>query len=100
MGLKITQDNLRPAVLKMVAPSMDALGQAIVARARELVPVDSGFLQSTIGYTYRQDTGSLQVYADAPYALVVEVGGVHTIAQPYLRPALMDAPRLWGMGGR
>jgi hypothetical protein len=100
MGLKITQDNLRPAVLKMVGASMDALGQAIVERASELVPVDSGFLQSTIGYTYRQDTGSLQVYADAPYALVVEMGGVHTVAQPYLRPALMEAPRLWGMGGR
>jgi HK97 gp10 family phage protein len=95
MAFRLVQDNLRAAVLKMVRPSMDALGAAIVEKARELVPVDTGQLRDSINFTYRQDTGELQIHADMYYAIMVEYGTSKTPAQPYLRPALMAAPDLW-----
>jgi HK97 gp10 family phage protein len=95
MAFRLVQDNLRAAVLKMVRPSMDALGSAIVEKARELVPVDTGQLRDSIGYVYRQDTAELQIFADAPWAVFVEYGTSKMPAQPYLRPALMAAPDLW-----
>jgi HK97 gp10 family phage protein len=95
MAFRLVQDNLRAAVLKMVRPSMDALGSAIVEKARELAPIDTGQLRDSIGFTYRQNTGELQIHCDVFYCLYQEFGTKHIPAHPFLRPALMAAPDLW-----
>ena len=86
---------VRQEAVKVIAPNMDALGKLIVAKAVELVPVDTGKLRDSIGYTFRHDTSTLQIHADMDYAIFVEMGTRRTRAQPYLRPALDAAPALW-----
>jgi hypothetical protein len=92
-------DKFRGAAIQSATSRLNAVGAAIVEEARRLVPVDTGHLKSTIDYTYRQDTMTVQIHADAYYAIFVEYGGRHTAPQPFLRPALMAAPRFWSSVG-
>jgi HK97 gp10 family phage protein len=62
--------------------------------ARDLVPVRSGYLQSTIGVTevYRRgDIISIGVGASAYYARFVEEGTSRMAGQPFIRPAVEAA---------
>lgn len=93
--------NFVPGVVrKLVDDSIDRrmneAGRQAVAMARDLVPVDTGYLQSTIGYTYDQARHLLILHADAKYAAVVEEGSIKQRAQPYLRPALNAVGKVWG----
>lgn len=88
------------AVDRLVGNAIDTrmrqAGEAGVLVARELVPKRTGYLDSTIGYTYDQQRKNLIVHADAKYAAAVEEGTIHMRAQPYLRPALNAIGRIWG----
>ena len=57
--------------------------------ATDLVPVDTGYLQSTIHAT--TSGGSADFFADAEYAQYVEYGTSKMGAQPYFEPALDEA---------
>ena len=57
--------------------------------ATDLVPVDTGYLQSTISSS--SDDWSMTAYADAEYAQYVEFGTWKMAAQPYFAPALAAA---------
>ena len=57
--------------------------------ATDLVPVDTGYLQSTISSS--SDDWSMTAYADAQYAQYVEFGTWKMAAQPYFAPALAAA---------
>jgi HK97 gp10 family phage protein len=59
---------------------------AIVTRARQLVPVRTGALKASI--TKAGGGGDWIVTATAAYAGYVEFGTRYMAAQPYLRPAL------------
>ena len=64
-------------------------GAEIVAeRAREIVPVRTGYLRSTI-MTARRGSLQWRVLAYAFYAKFVEYGTSRMAAKPYLRPALI-----------
>lgn len=63
-----------------------AAAEVIAEKARDLVPVDTGFLKSSI--KVRNFAHSSQVEARAKYAGYVEFGTWKMKAQPYLRPAL------------
>jgi HK97 gp10 family phage protein len=58
----------------------------VKALARQMVPVKTGYLQSTI-YATVQDW-VVNIGADATYALFVEQGTQHMRAQPFLYPAI------------
>lgn len=58
----------------------------VEASARQLVPVRTGYLRSTIHS--KISDWLVEVGADAPYALAVELGTRHMRSQPYLEPAL------------
>ena len=60
--------------------------EAVKTRAQELVPVRTGYLQSTI-YAVIKDWIA-EVGAEAEYAAFVEFGTRYMMAQPYLYPAL------------
>jgi HK97 gp10 family phage protein len=65
----------------------------VKALAKQLVPVRTGYLRSTI-YA-RVSEWVAVVGADAPYALYVEFGTHYMQAQPYLYPAIeQHLPRL------
>ena len=57
-----------------------------IEKACDLVPVDTGFLMSTIDGDC--DDQSCEVYADADYAQYVEYGTWKMDAQPYFEPAV------------
>lgn len=63
--------------------------ETFMSVATELVPVDTGYLQSTIhteaGATYAE------FFAEAEYAQYVEYGTIKMGAQPYFQPALDEA---------
>ncbi len=90
-------DAIRNRIYGDIDTRMRAAGQAAVARAQALVPVRTGHLKSSIGYIYRQSDHTLQLYADAMYAIFVEYGTRHMRPQPYIRPALLEAGRLAGI---
>lgn len=71
----------------------DRLGPAIQANARRTVPVRTGALSRSIIVQVRRDGAKsvLQVGSALPYALFVETGTSRMAAQPYLRPALLQA---------
>lgn len=64
---------------------------SFVSRAQSLVPVDTGFLMSSID-AYADDYG-IECYAKADYAEYVEYGTYKMDAQPYFEPALNYAYR-------
>ncbi len=66
-------------------------------RARSACPVDTGRLRSSITHKVGRDkTGPfVEVGTNVKYAMFVEFGTTRQRAQPYLRPALLDALRAW-----
>ena len=70
-------------------PAMEAARDTFMDVATSLVPVDTGYLQSTI----HAEAGATEVaaFADARYAEYVEYGTYKMSAQPYFEPALKEA---------
>ena len=74
VGLAFTVDDL-------------AEGALVIAEAAEnMVPVDTGFLRSSI--FVREAGNNVEVGFSAEYASYVEFGTYKMVAQPYLRPAI------------
>ncbi len=90
-------DKIKAAIYGDIDTRMRRAGQTIVARAQQLAPIRTGQLRASIGYVYRQNDHTLQIYADAMYAIFVEYGTRHMRPQPYIRPALLEAGRLAGI---
>jgi HK97 gp10 family phage protein len=68
-----------------VAERLQTIGEGMISVAWDLVPVDTGYLQSTI-YSLAEGM-QLEIGATADYASYVEFGTYKMAAQPYLRPA-------------
>lgn len=65
--------------------------------ARQRCPVDTGRLRASIMSTPGRDGRGpyVDIGSNVEYAPFVEYGTMRTRAQPYLRPALMDAAQRW-----
>lgn len=74
-------------------PAFEAAAETFVDVATSLVPVDTGYLQSTIYAEF--DSTSAEFFADAEYAQYVEYGTWKMAAQPYFTPALEAAQMTW-----
>lgn len=73
-----------------IAKDLKRRGIKVQRRARQLAPVDTGRLRSSIGEELAR-SGSLlieRVGTDVDYAAFQELGTSRTPAHPYLRPAL------------
>ena len=66
---------------------LSIVARKIAASARQIVPVDTGALKSSI--EIRQESLKAHIGSDLHYAGYVEAGTSKMSAQPYLRPALM-----------
>jgi HK97 gp10 family phage protein len=86
---------VRNKVEGLVDRRIKALGSAIAARAKENAPVDTGALKRSIYSDPEAPVGTVRIVAGMPYALFVEFGTSRNRAQPFLRPAFMEASRLW-----
>jgi len=70
---------------RMVAEELDSTGVEMEGQAREIVPVRTGYLRSTIYHQVSDLT--LELGASADYAPFVEFGTSRMSAQPFIRPA-------------
>ena len=78
-------------VLQVTVPvRLKPVGVVMENIARSLVPVDTGYLQSTIYHALKEM--GIELGATADYAEYVEFGTSRSRAQPYIRPAF-DACR-------
>lgn len=70
-----------------LTPSLQVAVDAGVSNATAIVPVDTGYLQSTIYGQVNSETEA-EIGATADYAAYVEYGTIHMDAQPYMEPSL------------
>jgi HK97 gp10 family phage protein len=92
-SVKIIGDTVTPKLAafagkieKAVEAELDVVGADMEDLAKSLVPVRTGYLQSTI---YHTATGFILDFgAEADYASYVEFGTYRMAPRPYLRPAL------------
>ena len=69
--------------------------------ARELVPVRTGYLKSTIAAKIGEvSIGEVTAEASAEYAQYVEFGTYRQMAQPYFIPAIEAALEEWGLAAQ
>jgi HK97 gp10 family phage protein len=93
IGFTVIDDSLRKALAKgtperiqrATDKRLDKIGQGMADVAFTLVPVRTGFLQSTIYWL--AENLQLEFGATAPYTIFVEFGTRFMAAQPFLRPA-------------
>jgi HK97 gp10 family phage protein len=76
---KETRENLNAVLVKNASDAASI--------ARQIVPVDTGFLQESIAVSVSSG-GVIRLEANAPYAGYVEYGTVHMSPQPFIRPAI------------
>ncbi|MCU1617790.1 MAG: hypothetical protein JWO98_5330 [Frankiales bacterium] len=71
----------------------ETLGPRVVGNARRTVPVRTGHLEENIVDEVGRDGGviTLRVGTDVPYGIYVELGTSRMAAQPWLRPAVLQA---------
>lgn len=93
-SIRIVSDTVTPklvaasALIKnSVSQELDVVGADMEDLARSIVPVDTGFLQSTIYHRVDPAALTLEFGATADYALFVEFGTRRMAAEPYIRPA-------------
>jgi len=85
--------NFESAMQEHVHRQLASWAADVKALARQLVPVRTGHLRSTI-YTKIRDWVA-EIGAEAAYALFVELGTRYMRARPYLYPAIQQhLPRL------
>lgn len=79
-------DIIREATKEAIERGLVAVGMAAESRAKMACPVDTGRLRNSITNAVKGDT--VYIGTNVEYAVYVEMGTVHTPAQPYLRPAV------------
>ena len=78
---------------KHVRGQLESWAEHVKALAKQLVPVRTGYLRSTIYAKIREWVA--EIGAEATYALFVEFGTRYMRARPYLFPAVREnLPRL------
>jgi len=76
------------AMQRQVYRYLHSWASDVKALAKQLVPVRTGYLRSTIYATVQEWVA--EIGAEAAYALFVELGTRHMRAQPYLYPAIQE----------
>jgi HK97 gp10 family phage protein len=94
-GLQLVIDTVTPRLVgwtarlqNEIAQELDVVGANMLDLARSVVPVRTGFLQSTIYYSVTVEDMTVELGATAEYASYVEYGTQYMSPRPYLRPAV------------
>jgi HK97 gp10 family phage protein len=91
-------NKLHDAVKKLEGIAVFQLNSAAAScetLAKELAPVDTGFMRDHIKQTIQAEEGSLQavVESEADYSVYVEYGTVNQEAQPFFTPAFESSKK-------
>lgn len=70
-----------------ITPALRVAVRRTQAVAKELAPVDTGFLRASIFTLVYPNAKYAKVYTNTEYAIYQEFGTVHMKAQPFMRPA-------------
>lgn len=77
---------------------VEQMTQTAVAKAKSIVPVDTGRLRASIsGDVKGKQLIVGTISADTHYAAYVEFGTSRMGARPYLRPAMLQAQNWWAL---
>ncbi len=91
MKVSVTYDGGFSALSKRIEENIEAIvaagAEAVAQSARDMCPVDTGKLQSSINVS--TNASSAEISADTDYAAYVEFGTSKMAAQPYLVPSLL-----------
>lgn len=83
-------DALKASMKERVGRALKEAAARAAEKARERVPVDTGFLQGSIGAREEEPGRRWVVEATAPYAAFVELGTRNMAAQPYIIPSVEE----------
>jgi hypothetical protein len=87
MGVKLVDNTakVQAAIKVQIAQGINNAAQFWVTEAKDLAPVDTGFLKEHIGQTVSAVPNNLhaEIRSLAPYSQAVNFGGPHTAPQPY-----------------
>lgn len=93
-------DRIQRFIDDRIDRQMHAMGEAVVARARQLAPVDTGALRESISYVVAYNEGggrhTLSIQVGMPYGVFQEFGTRSIPPHPFIRPALNEVGRAWG----
>lgn len=93
MSLEIETDNTElvvDGINAAVLRALEQIGMAAEGYAKDLCPVDTGRLRSSITHTVDEKNGAAYIGTNVEYAPYVELGTVKQEAQPFLKPAASD----------
>lgn len=90
MAERFVWNDPRPVIQAITLDVANQIGQLLVDRAREYVPVDTGATRDSIAYRIESSGDQIHIIIGAytSYALFIELGTVHWSGQPFLRPAV------------
>lgn len=88
-------DAIRSQLLDRVATELNNAASSMADIARQLAPVDTGYMHDHISQKKEATSTSLEatVESEADYSLYVEFGTVKMDAQPFFTPAFESAKR-------
>lgn len=93
-------DQIKQRISQYVDAKMHAAGEAIVARARQLAPVQTGALRASIvDFVEVNEAGgkhTLHIQVGMPYGIYQEFGTRNIPPHPFIRPAINEMGRVWG----
>ena len=78
-----------------IAEEINSAAAAVISLAKQLSPVDTGFMRDNIEQTEQSSADSLRAVMEskADYSAFVEYGTVHQDAQPFFTPAFESGRR-------
>lgn len=85
--LRRSIERIGPRVRKEAGVAVRKRAHDIESLAKQKVPVDTGYLKSTLGFTLGVDDLIAVIGASANYAAYVEYGTAKMAPRPYLGPA-------------
>ncbi len=74
-----------------IPKALNLAGVLIEGQAKELCPVDTGFLKGSITHDVNAEGDAVRIGTNVEYGIYQELGTVKMAAQPYLRPALYNS---------
>ena len=99
-GLNFGGRKVREIVDGIIGDKLERTGEIVVQRARQLAPVRTGMLRESIDYIVIHAEGAgrseLRIEIGMPYGIFQEFGTRTIMPHPFIRPALLEARRVWG----
>ena len=99
-GLNWGGRRIQDIVNGVIGDRLERTGEVVVQRARSLAPVKTGALRDSIDWIVLHgeggDRSELRIQIGVPYGIYQEFGTRNIPPHPFIRPALLEARRIWG----